>query len=144
MAAQQPRWRRVVITLVAEPPFVPRALAPRSIVDAGFDRLTTLINVVLDRIDLTQLVIDHVSVARIVDAIDVEELLVRMNVTGIVKQIITDVDLPGIIRNSTGAIASDSVSSMRLQSASADATVERWAAHLRPARRVDATRGTRE
>src|ERR1700742_540138 len=111
MVGQRPGWRRVAISLVTAPPFVPRALWPRTIVDAGFARTTALMGVVLDRLDMTQLVIDHISVERIVDSIDIDELLTRMNVTGIVKQIVADVDLPGIIRNSTGVIASDSVAS---------------------------------
>jgi hypothetical protein len=130
-----PRWRRVALLVVVEPPFVPRLLWPRTIAAAVLDRLPGAIDTVLDRIDLTQLVIDHVSVPRIVESIDVDALLQRLDISGIVTKVIDDVDLPDIIRDSTGAMASESVIGVRMQSVSADDAIDRLAQYLIPGRR---------
>jgi hypothetical protein len=130
-----PRWRRVAVVVMVEPPFVPRPLWPRTLATAALDRLPAVLDTVLDRLDLTQMVIDHVSVQRIVESIDVEAILQRLDISGIAAKVIDDVDLPEIIRDSTGAMASDSVVGVRMQSASADDLVDRLVGYLIPGRR---------
>jgi hypothetical protein len=93
---------------------------------------------VLDQIDVTSLVTDRVDldtvaagldVERVVDRvdldsvaarIDVNALLDRLDLAGIARYVIEEVDLPEIIRSSTGSIMTDSVRGMRMQSIVAD------------------------
>jgi len=94
--------------------------------------------VVLDQIDVATLVADHVDLnaivsdvdlERVLDRVDVNEIaarididaiMQRIDVAGIARYIIEEVDLPEIIRSSTGSITSDTVRGMRMQSIAAD------------------------
>jgi hypothetical protein len=150
-----PGWARIAFTLVAEPPFVPRALQPATIVGSLLDWIVpSILNAVLKRVDLTSLVIEKVSVPEIVDSIDlnaiaaridIEAIIAEIDISGIAKQVIDDIDLGGIIRDSSGALASETVVGVRLQSASADDALERVIGRFLPGRRrndrVDHTAG---
>jgi hypothetical protein len=150
-----PGWAQQALTLVAEPPFVPRALQPATIVGGLLDWMVpAILDAVFKRVDLTSLVLEKVSIPRIVDSIDlnalaaridVEAIIARIDISGIAKQVIDDVDLGGIIRDSSGALASETVVGVRLQSASADDAVERVIGRFLPGRRrqdrVDHTAG---
>jgi hypothetical protein len=129
------RWVRSAVVLVTEPPFVPRVLWPATVAKAVTDRLPDAVDAVLDRIDLTQVIIDHVSVPRIVDSIDIDEVLDKVDVSHVAAKVIDDVDLPDLIRDSTGAMASEGVIGVRLQSASADDLIDRMVGRLIPGRR---------
>ena len=151
-----PGWARVAFTLVAEPPLVPRALQPATIVGSLLDWIVpSILNAVLKRVDLTALVIEKVSVPEIVDSIDlnaiaaridIEAIIAGIDISGIAKQVIDDIDLGGIIRDSSGALASETVVGVRLQSASADDALERAIGRFLPGRRrndrVDHTAGS--
>jgi hypothetical protein len=129
------RWVRSAVLLVTEPPFVPRRLWPHSVANAVVERLPGALDTLLDRLDVTQVIIDHVSVPRIIESIDVEAVLAKVDVSGIAAKVVDDIDLPDIIRDSTGAMASESVVGVRLQSASADDAIDRVVARLIPGRR---------
>jgi hypothetical protein len=130
-----PRLVRSMVLLVTEPPFVPRALWPHTMMDAALRRAPVVIDRALDRLDITGLIIEHVSIERIVDSIDVEAVMARLDISGVATKVIDDIDLPDIIRDSTGAMASESVIGIRRQSASADDFVDRIVGHLIPGRR---------
>lgn len=140
-----PGWAHTAYTLVAEPPFVPHALQPATIVNALLDRLVpAVLDAVFKRVDLTALVLEHVSIPKIVDSIDlnaiaaridVEAIIAQVDVSAIAKQVIDEIDLAGIIRDSSGALASEGVVGVRLQSASADDALERIIARFLPGRR---------
>lgn len=150
-----PGWARTAFTLVAEPPFVPRALRPATIVGGLLDWMVpTILDAVFKRVDLTALVIDKVSIPKIVDSIDlndlaaridIEAIIARIDLSAIAKQVIDEIDLGGIIRDSSGALASETVVGVRLQSASADDAVERVIGRFLPGRRrhdrIDKTAG---
>jgi hypothetical protein len=129
------RWVRSAIVLVTEPPFVPHQLWPSTVAKAVADRIPDAVDAVLDRIDITQVIIDRVSVPRIVDSIDIDEVLAKVDVSGVAAKVVDDIDLPDIIRDSTGAMASEGVLGVRLQSASADDVIDRIVGHLIPGRR---------
>jgi hypothetical protein len=82
------------------------------------------INEIVQRVDLNA-VAAGIDVDAIVARVDMEAILDRVDVTGIAQQVIEDVDLPGIIRESSGALASETVQEMRLQSMGADRFVAR-------------------
>ena len=75
---------------------------------------------VLDRIDLTAIVLERVDLDVLIQAI-----LDRIDLIGLAGEVIEGVDLPEIIRASTGSMASDTVQGARMQSIVADEAVSR-------------------
>ncbi|RJQ92299.1 hypothetical protein D5S19_00555 [Amycolatopsis panacis] len=87
----------------------------------------------LDQLDLTQLVIDCVDLDRVAAQLDVEAVIRRVDIVGICRQVVIDIDLPEIIRESTVSMASESVRDVRMRSISADQFVSTWVRRiLRP------------
>jgi hypothetical protein len=185
-------------TLVLQPPVLPKRYWPQRGIDqlaergerarrqaarqasALLDDLVPLVvNVILDRIDLTQIVIDRVNLVRIVDEVDIativghlnfdsimksvpinhilesvdingivarvnlnqiiarvdvnsivsrvdiEAILTRVDLGGIANQVIDEVDLPEIIWESSGGMASETVVGVRMQGRAADELINR-------------------
>jgi hypothetical protein len=117
------------------------------------------IDLVLDQLDLTQLVLDHVDIDRIVASVDLNEVVEQLDVDAIVRRVDLDgvaaridvdtvadrldierviarldlaklslevierIDLPEIIRTSTGTVASESVRVVRMQTFGADRAI---------------------
>jgi hypothetical protein len=102
-----------------------------------------LTNAILDRIDLTQIAIDRIDIDRIVDSIDLDriiehidinEIIGRVDVNAIIDrldlaaladQVLSEIDLPEIIRGSTNAVTSETVRTVRVQSAKGDRAIAR-------------------
>ena len=93
-----------------------------------------LVNAILDRIDLTELVIDRIDIDRIVDTMDLDAIVARVDVNAVIDrvdlvaityQLIDEIDLPELIRESTGAVTSESMRIVRMQSAQADQLLTR-------------------
>jgi hypothetical protein len=89
--------------------------------------LNRVVNAALDSLDLTQLVIDRVDVNRIVDQADIDAIIDRVPIIPLANYVIEEIDLPQIIRESTGGVATDAVNSIRVQSVGADQLVSRMA-----------------
>ena len=92
------------------------------------DRIVTT---VLDGMDLTDVVISRVDLDRIVtkvlDGMDLTELVrTRVDVAGLAEDVIDDVDLPEIIRDSTTGVAADVINQGRLVALSGDELVNHW------------------
>lgn len=77
------------------------------------------------RLDLTALVVDNVDVDALAASIDVNAILARVDLLGLANYIITGVDLPEIIRESTAGITSEAVHGVRLRGVEADQAVAR-------------------
>jgi hypothetical protein len=115
-----------MLRFAAEPPLLPRRLWPRTAVEDMVENVVLpVLAGVLDRIDITQLVLDHVSIARILDAVDVDDVVARVNLSPIIDRVLGEVDLPGIVRSSSDSLFSDAVLGVRLESASGDEMVDR-------------------
>jgi len=98
---------------------------------------------VLDRIDLTALVAERVDLDVLVSGVDLDAVAARLDVDGIVgtvniaaiidrldlagiaERVINEIDLPEIIRESTGAVASDTVRGARMRGIAADQALTR-------------------
>lgn len=78
--------------------------------------LPVIIDRALDRVDVTQLVLDHVQLERIIAQLDV---------VGIAREVIEELDLPEIIRESSSSMASETVVGVRLRGVEADERVGR-------------------
>ena len=185
-------------TLVLQPPVLPERYWPQRSIDQLAERgerarkqgvrqawalldviVPYVVDAILDRIDLTQIVIDRVQVTRIVDEIDIpgivgqldfdsiiesvpidhilevvdingivarvnlDQIMARVDVNAIVStvdieaiisrvdlgkianEVITDIDLPEIIWESSGAMASETVVGVRMQGRAADERIDR-------------------
>ena len=82
--------------------------------------LQAVVTTVLDRLDLTTVVLQRVDLEAVVSA-----ALAQIDLVGIAEEVIDGVDLPEIIRESTGSMASDTVRGDRMQGISADEAVGR-------------------
>lgn len=89
--------------------------------------LDLIVTRALDGLDLTQLVIDRVDVNEIVAQADVNAVIDRVPIIPLANYVIEEIDLPQIIRSSTGGIATDAVNAVRVQGVNADQFVSRLA-----------------
>jgi hypothetical protein len=91
--------------------------------------LPEITGAILDKLDLTQIAIDHLDIDRILDSVDLDAVIDRVdlnavihrvNLAGIATEVIGEIDLPELIRESTGAVTSETVRTVRMRSAAAD------------------------
>ncbi|AQT82154.1 hypothetical protein B1R94_27235 [Mycolicibacterium litorale] len=90
---------------------------------AGVATLTRITELVLDQIDLTALVRERVDIDAIVAEVDIDAIIARIDLIGLADQIIDGVDLPAIIRESTGTVTAEVMTDVRTQTARADDVV---------------------
>jgi hypothetical protein len=133
-----------VVHAALDPPLVPASLRPRRLFEslrrrgadqraAGRARASAALDTVLPRVvgellkhaDLTQNVIRYVDLDRVVASVDLDAAAANIDLASLAEQVIDDVDLPEIIRESTGSMASDTVRGARMQSIAADEAVSR-------------------
>lgn len=120
-----------MLRFAAAPPLLPRRMWPQTTLENIVDDVVVpLLNAVMDRIDVTQLILDHVSIPRILDAVDVDGVVARVDVSPVVARVLSDVDLPEIVRSSSDSLFSDAVLGLRLESASGDDIVDRFVGRL--------------
>ncbi len=108
---------------------------------ALLDRLVPLVaNAIIQRLDLTAIVLRQVDLEAIVretlNRIDINEIVDRLPIVEIADYVIEEIDLPQLIRQSTGGVAIDAMDSLRLQSYAADERVTRVTDRLFPWRRT--------
>lgn len=72
------------------------------------------LDAVLDRVDLDA-VLERVDLDRVADRIDIERLLERVDVNELAAAILADVEVTGLLRDGTGAIANSTVGVIRSQ-----------------------------
>ncbi len=92
------------------------------------------IEALLDRIDLTALVAERVNLDLIVSLVDLDAAVARVDIeaiingldlAGIAERVINAIDLPEIIRESTGLVASETVRGARMRGIAADEALTR-------------------
>ena len=113
----------------------------RRVLDAVLDQLD-LTQLVIDRVDLNRVIesvdfegvvehidiggiVAHVDVDEIVDQLNVERVIARLDMPRLALEVIDQIDLPEIIRASTGTVASESVRVVRMQTFGADRAIAR-------------------
>ncbi|BBY64219.1 hypothetical protein [Mycolicibacterium helvum] len=107
-------WER--LPLIGGPLRATRVEATR----AGVAVLTRIAELVIEQIDLTALVRDSVDIDAIVTDVDIDAIIARIDLIGLADQIIDGVDLPAIIRESTGTVTAEVITDVRSQTARAD------------------------
>lgn len=109
-------------------------------INGTLDRVVPLVaDAIISRIDLTDVVLDRVDlraiVVRALDELDLTAIVVeRVDLDVIVNQIpivdiadyvINEIDLPELIRESTGGVADNALNAARMQASEADAGIAR-------------------
>jgi len=107
------------------------------VLDAVVPRVT---DAILDRVNLTEIVLERVDIDAIVAKADMNAIIDRVPIVPIADYVIDEIDLPQIIRQSTGGIATQAINSVRVQSFGADQWIARVTDSIvrRTKRRVDA------
>lgn len=77
-------------------------------------------NAIISRVDLTEVVVQHVDINEIVAQADIDPILDRIPMTEIADYVIEEIDLPSLVRESTGGIADDLLGLLRLQAIDTD------------------------
>ncbi|NTY59839.1 hypothetical protein [Mycolicibacterium sphagni] len=98
----------------------PLRAAREEATEIGVAALTRVAELVVAQIDLTALVRDSVDIDAIVAEVDIDAIIARIDLIGLADQIIDGVDLPAIIRESTGSVTAEVMTDVRTQTARAD------------------------
>jgi hypothetical protein len=98
-------------------------------IDAVAGRLD--VDALLDRVDLNKIVRERVDVDGLVATVDVGAVIDQLDLRSLAEQVIAEVDLPEIIRASTGSVTSDTVRGVRMRSISGDDALTRAADRFR-------------
>jgi hypothetical protein len=122
-----PATARTLLSRLDVPALVRQFVDLDTIVDrVDLDRAVDRVDIarILDRIDLDEIVA-RVNLDRAVDRVDLDRVIDRADVIGLVRYVIREIDLPALLRSSTGSVTSEMVRSVRDQGADADRAVER-------------------
>ena len=98
------------------------------------------IDAIAKRIDVDA-VVERIDIDSIVSRVDVDAIVRRLDLVGLAEEIVNGIDLPEIIRQSTGSMASDVVRDVRMESIDADMAIARVVDRIirrRRSRRTDA------
>ena len=110
------------------------ALAARIDLDAVAARID--VDAILDRVDLTNVAKERLDINAVVSTVDIDSIIDRLDLVALANEVIEAIDLPAIIRQSSGSLASETVRNVRIQSIEADRAVERVIDRFRPHRRI--------
>lgn len=130
---------RPVATVVVRPPLLPERLQLLSWFRARGRQgqayrkraeplaqtlMPTVTSAIIDSIDIDAIVA-RVDLDAIVARIDIDAVLDRIDLAALVRQIIEEIDLPDLIRETSGAVSSEAVVGIRMQGIQADERVSR-------------------
>ena len=92
-----------------------------------FDRaITSAVETLLDRIDLTQLVIERVDVDEIIEKrVNIDGVIERVDILRIAQDVVQQLDLPEIIRESSSTMGTETVEGLRVRGMEADRSLSR-------------------
>jgi len=105
------------------------ALAARIDLDAIVRRID--VEAIVRQVDVTKVVMEQVDLDAVVGGVDLDAIIDRIDLEGLANEVIDAIDLPEIIRESSGTLASETVRNVRMQSIDADRAVERIVDRLR-------------
>lgn len=99
-----------------------------TIADAIISRID-LTDVVLTQVDLRAIVLralDEIDLTRVViDRVDLDTIINQIPIVDIADYVINEIDLPELIRESTGGVADNALNMARMQASDADAGIAR-------------------
>ena len=79
----------------------------------------------VSKVDL-EAIVKRIDIDAVIARVDVEAVLARLDLAGIAHQVIEAIDLPEILRESTGSVASEAVRGVRADGVQADEAVARF------------------
>jgi hypothetical protein len=112
------------------------AIVRRADVDAIVSQVD--IDAIAKRIDVDAIV-EKLDIDAIVDRVDIDAIVRRLDLVSLAEEIVNGIDLPEIIRESTGSMASEVVRDVRMQSIDADVAIARIVDRLIRRRRARRT-----
>ncbi len=123
--------RRVDLDAVIESLDLTRIVIENVALDAVVERVD--LEAVVRRLDLDQIVagvdieaiLNRVDVNEIAERVSIDAVIDRIDLIGLTSYVLDSIDLPEIIRESTGSVASETVRGVRMQSIDADQAVQR-------------------
>jgi hypothetical protein len=122
-----------------------RRLSLRRDLDSLVDTLVPqVVDVVLERLDLTRVVRQHVDVNEVARDVDLQAIVARLDLARLAEEVIDAVDLPEIIRESSGSVASETVRTVRMRGVAGDSSVSRVTERLFRRRRSPGTEKSTE
>ncbi|WP_157851484.1 hypothetical protein [Streptomyces monomycini] len=87
------------------------------------------VNKVAERVAVDR-VADRVDVERIARRVDIDALLVRADPVGLARQVLEEIDIGRLVRDTGGSLTGDAVDAVRLRSARADRLVDAFTDRL--------------
>jgi hypothetical protein len=84
---------------------------------------------IIDRVDVGQIV-ERVDVNAIVDRVDVQAIMTKVDIAPMAEEIIGEVDIGAIVRQSTGSITGDMVDGGRLTAMRVDGFIDKVVDHI--------------
>ncbi len=87
------------------------------------------LDAVVSRLDIDAIA-KRLDVDAVIALVDVDAALARLDLAGIARQVIDAIDLPEILRQSTGTVASEAVRGVRVEGVAADDAVARFVDRL--------------
>jgi hypothetical protein len=84
---------------------------------------------IVDRLDLDRIA-ERIDVDAIAARLDLDAVVARIDLAGLTEQVIDEVDVGELIRESTGTMATETVDALRVQSMRADRLLSRVVDHL--------------
>lgn len=95
--------------------------ASKSAVNSILDEVVPpVFNAIISRVDLTEIVVRNVNINEIVAQADINPILDRIPMTEIADYVIEEIDLPALVRESTGGVADDILGLLRFQAIETD------------------------
>ena len=123
---------RPVAHVMLRPPLIPRRLQPATWLNGVARRGADYRGEVRRDLDATLDLLLPALLTEMVRHVDVTELVQKnVDVVTLAREVIAEIDLPEIIRDSTGAMASDTLLGVRMQSISGDEAIARAMDRLR-------------
>ena len=124
-AAQRSRLPGLRSQVLWRPVFIPTRLQPATLLAAGArrgqERRARALRQIESLLDtLTPLIADE-----LLTRLDLDAIVDQVDIAALVEEVLTEIDLPSIIRESTGSVASESVRGARIDGISADEAIAR-------------------
>jgi hypothetical protein len=89
------------------------------------------IDAIIGRVDIDA-IIGRVDIDAIAARVDLDTIIARLDLIGLANYVVDGIDLPGIVRESSGSMASEALSGVRLQSLQADEALSRAVGRFLP------------